>query len=72
MENTIIDISPEVCIAHLCDQITKDGSMDDLAQECIKTIFYRIIVPKDHWSDCSQNKFINLTLQKYREAISEE
>ena len=47
-------------------EITEEGYMS------LKHLFYRIIVPKEHWDDCTYDKFLKLTKQRYMEQISEE
>lgn len=55
--------------------VDESWNLDELTEEgyiALKRLFYRIIIPKEHWGDCTYEKFLNLTKQRYMEQISEE
>lgn len=54
-----------------CSESWQKDEINEIDHIALKHLFFRIIVPKDHWKDCSYEKFISLTKQKYRE-INEE
>lgn len=50
--------------------VDESWNRDEIFEEgyiALKRLFYRIIVPKDHWEDCTYEKFLRLTIQKYAE-----
>lgn len=48
------------------DEYTLEGYL------ALKHLFYRIIIPKEHWEECTFEKFVNLAKQRYMEQISED
>lgn len=48
------------------DEITEDGSL------ALKHLFFRIIVPKEHWNDCDYEKFVKLVKYKLLKQSSDD
>lgn len=48
------------------DEITEEGYI------ALKTLFFRLIVPKEHWSDVDYDKFLKIVLDKYHTILSED
>lgn len=50
--------------------VDESWNADEFSEEgyiALKRLFYRLIVPKEHWEDCTYDKFLKLTKQKYME-----
>lgn len=49
--------------------------LDTIGEErilALKHLFFRLMVPKEHWGNCPEEKFISIVKSKYQERLNEE
>lgn len=78
VSNEISSIDPDLkwsqteLVAAACSESWQKDEINETDHIALKYLFFRLIVPKEHWNDCTFEKFVNLTKQRYMEQISEE
>lgn len=55
-----------------CSESWQTDEINAFDHVALKHLFFRIVVPKEHWQDCTYEKFVSLTKQRYMEQINEE
>lgn len=74
----LITVNPDIQWTpnQLC-QLAADESwnLDEMTEEgyfALKTLFFRLMVPKEHWNDVDYDKFLKIILDKYHTILSED
>lgn len=70
--NPDIKWSLDEFVESACSESWQKDEINEIDHIALKHLFFRIIVPKDHWQDCTYEKFISLTKQKYKERLNED
>lgn len=78
VSSELADINPDEkwtideFIEAACSESWQTDEINEVDHIALKHLFFRLMVPKDHWKDCSYDKFIAIVKQKYKERLNEE
>lgn len=75
-ELTFINPDIQWTSEELCrNAVDESWHKDEMSEEgyfALKILFFRIMVPKEHWNDVEYEKFLNIVQTKYRSRLEEE
>ena len=78
ISNDLIKMNPDIqwTSNQLCQlAVDESWNLDEMTEEgyfALKTLFFRMIVPKEHWDDVDYDKFLRIVLDKYHTILSED
>lgn len=78
LPNELTFINPDIqwTSEELCRlAVDESWHKDEMSEEgyfALKTLFFRLMVPKEHWNDIDYDKFLRIVIDGYQKRLEEE
>ena len=64
--------TPDGFVEAACSESWQKDEINEIDHIALKHLFFRTIVPKEHWRSITYDKFLGLVKEKYKERLNEE
>lgn len=78
LPSELIKLNPDIqwTPEEMCTEAASESwNKDEFSEEgyfALKSLFFRLLVPKEHWNDIDYDKFFRIVLDRYKSKLGED